>query len=252
MRHLGALKLARARRCALVQLLGWLGLALALDEAGEAAAEERLLRELSLPAAVGRYGDCLQVYAEEWEAAGAPPLELLIERLGGARLIERIRTQKSAVEKYPTSVARLSALVAASASSSLGESIDLLLERVALSRSDGCETEEHRINLLTLHSTKGLEFSRVYVVGAEDGALPGLQVLAENREPEIQEARRLLYVGMTRAKDRLVLTRVERRDGRHAGGDLFLREAGLMSPAEMPGNLTTPPLPGAGIPAPAP
>jgi superfamily I DNA/RNA helicase/DNA polymerase III epsilon subunit-like protein len=226
MRHLGTLKLARARRCALVQLLGWLGLALALDE-GEAAAEERLLRELSLPAAVGRYGDCLQVYAEEWEAAGAPPLELLIERLGGARLIERIRTQKSAAEKYPTSVARLSALVAASHAPTLVESIDLLLARVALSRSDGCETEERRINLLTLHSTKGLEFSRVYVVGAEDGALPGLQVLADNREPEIQEARRLLYVGMTRAKDRLILTRAGLRAGRPTGGDMLLREAGL-------------------------
>ena len=227
MRHLGALKLARARRCALVQLLGWLGMALALEEGGEAAAEERLLRELSLPATVGRYGDCLQVYAEEWEAAGAPPLDALIERLGGARLIERIRTEKSAAEKYPTSVARLSALVAASEAPTLVESIDLLLARVALSRSDGCETDEHRINLLTLHSTKGLEFSRVYVVGAEDGALPGLQVLADNREPEIQEARRLLYVGMTRAKDRLILTRAGLRAGRPTGGEMLLREAGL-------------------------
>jgi DNA polymerase III epsilon subunit family exonuclease len=227
MRHLGALKLGRARRSALVQLLGWLGLALALDDGGESSGEERLLRELSLPATVGRYGDCLQVYADECDAAGAPPVEVLIERLGGARLIERIRTEKSAAEKYPTSVARLSALVAASAASTLAESIDLLLARVALSRSDGCETDEHRINLLTLHSTKGLEFSRVYVVGAEDGALPGLHALAENREPEIQEARRLLYVGMTRAKDRLVLTRAGLRAGRPMGGDLLLREAGL-------------------------
>ena len=227
MRHLGALKLDRARRCALVQLLGWLGLALALDDSGEPTPEERLLRELSLPATVGRYGDCLQVYAEEWEAAGAPPLDTVIERLGGARLIERIRTEKSAAERYPTSVARLSALVAASGAPTLAESIDLLLARIALSRSDGCETDEHRINLLTLHSTKGLEFSRVYVIGAEDGALPGLQALAEHREQEIQEARRLLYVGMTRAKDRLILTRVGLRGGRPTGGEMLLREAGL-------------------------
>jgi DNA helicase II / ATP-dependent DNA helicase PcrA len=227
MRHLGALKLSRARKSALVQVLGWLGLALALDETAEATPEERLLREISLPATVGRYGDCLQVYAEECEAAGAPGVEELTERLGGARLIERIRTQRPAAERYPTSVARLSALVAASAAPTLGESIDLLLERMALSRSDGSETDEHRINLLTLHSTKGLEFSRVYVVGAEDSALPGFHALNENRELEIQEARRLLYVGMTRAKDRLVLTRVERRGGRPTGGELLLREAGL-------------------------
>jgi len=227
MRHLGALKLARARRSALVQLLGWLGLALALDDPAEPTAEERLLREVSLPATVGRYGDCLQVYAEEREAAGAPSVEELTERLGGARLIERIRTQRPAAERYPTSVARLSALVVASAAPTLAESIDLLLGRIALSRSDGSETDEHRINLLTLHSTKGLEFSRVYVVGAEDAALPGFHALNENREQEIQEARRLLYVGMTRAKDRLVLTRAERRGGRETGGEMLLREAGL-------------------------
>jgi len=227
LRHLGALKLARARRSALVQLLGWLGLALALDDAAEPTPEERLLREVSLPATVGRYGDCLQVYAEECEAAGARSVEELTERLGGARLIERIRTQRPASERYPTSVARLSALVAASAAPTLGESIDLLLGRIALSRSDGSETEEHRINLLTLHSTKGLEFSRVYVVGAEDAALPGFHALNENRVQEIQEARRLLYVGMTRAKDRLVLTRAARRGGRDTGGELLLREAGL-------------------------
>jgi superfamily I DNA/RNA helicase len=65
------------------------------------------------------------------------------------------------------------------------------------------------------------------VVGAEDAQLPGFRALEQQSEPEIREARRLLYVGMTRARDRLVLTRVERRDGRDAGGDLFLREAWL-------------------------
>jgi DNA helicase-2/ATP-dependent DNA helicase PcrA len=141
--------------------------------------------------------------------------------------MERIRTQRSAAERYPASVARLQALVEASAASTLAESIDLLLARVALSRSDGAPADEHRVNLLTLHSTKGLEFSRVYVVGAEDAQLPGFRALEQQNEADIREARRLLYVGMTRARDRLVLTRAERREGRHAGGDLFLREAGL-------------------------
>jgi DNA helicase-2/ATP-dependent DNA helicase PcrA len=204
---------------------------LALDDSGEPGAEERALREVSLPAAVGRYSDCLQVYAEAQESAGvdAPSLEELIERLGGARLIERIRTQRPAAQRYPSSVARLSALVAASEAPTLVQSIDLLLERIALSRSDGSETDDHRVNLLTLHSTKGLEFSRVYVVGVEDSALPGFLALEEHREHEIQEARRLLYVGMTRAKDRLVLTRAEQRGNRPTGGEKLLREAGLAS-----------------------
>jgi len=231
LRHLGELRLTRTRKTALAHLLGWLGLALALDAgaAREPTAEERLLRELALPAALGRYGDCLEIYAEEREASGsdAPTAEELIERLGGARLMERIRTGRTAAERYPSSVARLQALVAASRAPTLAESIDLFLDRMALSRSDGSAVSDRRVNLLTLHSTKGLEFSRVHVIGAEDGQLPGFHALEQQVEDEIREARRLLYVGMTRARDRLVLSRVLRRDGRPAGGGLFLREAGV-------------------------
>ncbi len=98
------------------------------------------------------------------------------------------------------------------------------LERIALSRMDGIEPEKARVNLLTLHSTKGLEFSRVYVVGAEDSALPGGK---DPSKREIEEARRLLYVGMTRTKDRLVLTRVDERNEKPTGGNRFLDEMGL-------------------------
>ena len=74
------------------------------------------------------------------------------------------------------------------------------------------------MNLLTLHSTKGLEFSRVYVVGVEDAQFPGGLPGPRRRSPEVEEARRLLYVGMTRAKDRLVLSRAAvRRGNRRAG-----------------------------------
>jgi len=109
----------------------------------------------------------------------------------------------------------------------LEEGIDRLLGRVALSTSDGIEVAPDRVNLLTLHSTKGLEFSRVYIVGLEDYQIPGLRETKENRQAEIEEARRLVYVGMTRARERLVLTRVERRFGMEAGGSSFLEEMGL-------------------------
>jgi len=102
-----------------------------------------------------------------------------------------------------------------------------LLERVALSTSEGVEADPHRVNLLTLHSTKGLEFSRVYVIGVEDYQLPGYYAAVQHRKDEIEEARRLLYVGMTRAEDRLVLTRTDRRRGRDSGGNIFLNEIGL-------------------------
>ena len=227
LRHLGELKLVRSRKTALVHLIGWLGLALALDDAGEPTSEERMLRDVALPAALGRYGGCLEAYAEQAAGTAAPSVEELIERLGGARLMERIRTERPVAERYPTSVARLAALVERGIGDDLGESIDQLLDRVALSRSDGSETDERRVSLLTLHAAKGLEFSRVYIVGAEDHQLPGYHALQHDERHEIEEARRLLYVGMTRAEDRLVLTHARQRDGRDSGGALFLREAGL-------------------------
>jgi DNA helicase-2/ATP-dependent DNA helicase PcrA len=124
-------------------------------------------------------------------------------------------------------VARLRAVMDEASPPPLEDSIDRLLGRVALSTSDGIEVAPDRVNLLTLHSTKGLEFSRVYIVGVEDSQIPGLRETKENRQAEIEEARRLLYVGMTRARDRLVLTRVERRFGMEAGGSTFLEEMGL-------------------------
>ena len=117
---------------------------------------------------------------------------------------------------------------------SVAESLERVLERVALSTSEGAEADPNRVNLLTLHSTKGLEFSRVYVVGVEDDQLPGWKALRDGLDDEVQEARRLLYVGMTRARDRLVLTRVDQRFGRPAGGSRFLEEMGL-APARLSG-----------------
>jgi superfamily I DNA/RNA helicase/DNA polymerase III epsilon subunit-like protein len=232
--HLSILRLRRARIAAVGQALGHLGLALALDHAVGRTAEERVLRELALPAAVGRYGNCLECYDAARAACGgahgdAPALAELIERLGGQALVDRIRARRSPAERYPTSVARLQSLVSASAArgATLAEQIGHMLELVALSTSEGVEKDPHRLSLLTLHSTKGLEFSRVYIVGVEDNELPGWRAMRDGREDEIREARRLLYVGMTRAKDRLVLTRVRERQGDAGGGEMFLREMGL-------------------------
>ncbi len=104
----------------------------------------------------------------------------------------------------------------------------LFLERAVLSKwDDGNEPEPARVSLLTLHSTKGLEFSRVYVVGVEDAQLPGWSPMSAPTPEEIEEARRLLYVGMTRTKDRLVLTRAATRAGKSTRGHQFLDEMGL-------------------------
>jgi superfamily I DNA/RNA helicase/DNA polymerase III epsilon subunit-like protein len=228
--NLNQLRIRRARTVALVHLLDQLGLALALDQQSSPSKEQTLFREITRPFTLGRYSDCLDIYVAEL-AAGAPGalgLEEVIERLGGRALMERMRADRPVDERYPGSVERLRMLIQASAGETVAEHIDDMLRRVALSSSEGIETDPHRLNLLTLHSTKGLEFSRVYIVGVENQVIPGWRAIQEDRNEEIQEARRLLYVGMTRAKDRLVLTHAEQRGGYRAQGHLFITEAGLL------------------------
>jgi len=218
----------RARKAVLVNLLDYLGLALALEQ--QAGNEERdLLFQLAKFYTLGRYSEALEFYEMERERTGtaAPSVEAVIERLGGRALMTRLRAEPDPAQRYPAALARLRALIEGDSSATLSDAIDRLLERVALSTSEGIEVAPDRVNLLTLHSTKGLEFSRVYILGVEDYQIPGYRESTEKRQAEIEEARRLLYVGMTRARERLVLTRVERRSGMEAGGSTFLEEIGL-------------------------
>src|SRR5216117_2104956 len=239
----------RARKAVLVNVLDYLGLALALEPRTEQGAgtpkghgrERDMLFQLAKFYTLGRYSDALAFYEMERDRTGAveaPAVDAVIERLGGRALMTRLRAEPDPAQRYPAAVARLRALMDGDASGTLADSIDRLLDRVALSTSDGIEVAPDRVNLLTLHSTKGLEFSRVYIVGVEDYQIPGLREAKENRQAEIHEARRLLYVGMTRARGRVVVARVERRFGMEAGGSSFLEEMGLegMPPHSLAGH----------------
>ena len=141
--------------------------------------------------------------------------------------MQKIRAEKSADDRYPQAMLRLRRLIAELPQGPLSAQLSTFLERVVLSKWQGVESEQARVNLLTLHSTKGLEFSRVYIVGAEDEQLPGGSPAKGPTVHEIEEGRRLLYVGMTRTIDRLVLTTVETRGGKSISGHRFLDEMHL-------------------------
>jgi DNA polymerase III epsilon subunit family exonuclease len=247
--ELGRQRLIRARKATLVNLLDYLGLALALEPQAMEG-ERQVLFTLARFYTLGRYSEALDFYAaerarSEGRAGGeqVPSVEEVIVRLGGAGLLARLRADPNPAQRYPAAVGRLRSLMETEAALPLPAAIDRLLELVALSTSREAQIDEHRVNLLTLHSTKGLEFSRVYIVGVEDYQLPGYYAVIDQREDDIQESRRLLYVGMTRARDRLVLTRAEQRFGMPAGGSRFLQEMGLAAAGTTPAAAGTPPLP---------
>jgi len=222
------LKRIRSRKTALANLLDYVGLGLALSDPTSLSDEGHLLRAILRVYALGRYTNCLEVYErEQGDDLTIPTVDEVIEALGGAELMVKIRADKTADERYPAAMLRLRRLIAELPDGSLDEQMSLFLERAMLSKWDGHEPDRARVNLLTLHSTKGLEFSRVYIAGAEDGQLPGGTQAKPATVEEIEEARRVLYVGMTRTIDRLVLTRVETRGGKPTGGQQFLDEMGL-------------------------
>ena len=101
-----------------------------------------------------------------------------------------------------------------SARGTLLEKIERFLDFTDLYRSEDDVQEREAVSLLTLHAAKGLEFREVYICGLEDGLLPNERAIKSGDPGELEEQRRLLYVGMTRAKDRLTLTRVRRRGDR--------------------------------------
>lgn len=87
-----------------------------------------------------------------------------------------------------------------------------LLEEVALvAEVDSLNSSDDKVVLMTIHSAKGLEFPYVFLCGMEDGLFPGTMTINSGDPEEMEEERRLCYVGITRAKDRLFLSSAKQR-----------------------------------------
>ncbi len=103
------------------------------------------------------------------------------------------------------------------------------LEEVALVADiDNVENGDNRVLLMTLHSAKGLEFPSVYLAGMEDGLFPSMMTILSGEMEEIEEERRLAYVGITRAMEELTLTyaksRMIRGETQYHAVSRFVRE----------------------------
>lgn len=93
-----------------------------------------------------------------------------------------------------------------------GSNLSEFLEEVALVADiDQVSDDNNKVLLMTLHSAKGLEFPHVYLAGLEDGVFPSYMTITADDPLEIEEERRLAYVGITRAKDDLTITCARQR-----------------------------------------
>ena len=144
---------------------------------GPAAAVKAVLEELGYLASV--------------EAEGTP------EALGRA---DNLRELLSGAEEY-----EMAALADEGEQPDGMGQVELFLESVSLvSDTDELEDEGGAVTLMTLHNAKGLEFPVVFIVGMEDGVFPHMRALTDH--DELEEERRLCYVGLTRARERLYLS----------------------------------------------
>ncbi|MGA8111517.1 MAG: 3'-5' exonuclease, partial [Acidobacteriaceae bacterium] len=146
-------------------------------------------------------------------AATLPELiKFLIDRTGYIRALEE--------EGTPEAFSRIDNLKelanAAQDAQERGESLPEFLDHAALVSDADQYDPESRVTLMTLHAAKGLEFPLVILAGMEEGLFPHSRTL--NDPPQMEEERRLCYVGLTRAMDALILTRARYR--RRYGNDM--------------------------------
>ncbi len=97
------------------------------------------------------------------------------------------------------------------------------LAHIALLTNGDFDSDEDAVRMMTLHAAKGLEFERVIILGLEQGNLPHRLALGKTVS-EIEEERRLMYVGITRARKRAALVYVRRRNGFWRSKSMFLHE----------------------------
>ena len=201
----------------------------AIETPSRQSKEDGELVEAGVWRLFGRHSTLLTNYEAELatHSISGPNIAEITSRLGGAAVFERVRKETDPEDRYAEAYTRFRSLADACSDLPLEEGVRKFLDTVALSRSDGAGADPERVNLLTFHATKGLEFSRVYILGVEDDSMPGWRALRDDLVDEIREARRLLYVAMTRAKDRLLLTRSATRGGRATGATRFLADLGV-------------------------
>ncbi|HEY0001325.1 MAG TPA: ATP-dependent helicase, partial [Actinoplanes sp.] len=152
----------------------------------------------------------VQVIARELRHAGAPGGTLATRvRLTAELLAQRYAAPTLDAEQVAPEDIWAAADLLMPLARRVGDDLPRFLQEIATGAEvDALDPRAEAVNLLTLHAAKGLEFPVVFLVGCEDGLLP---LRWPGSTPDEQEERRLFFVGLTRAQDRLYLSHTARR-----------------------------------------
>lgn len=177
--------------------------------------------------------ECFRAMAQSEEYSIQDLIEAILEETGYE---EELKAEgEIEAETRMENIQELINKAAAYEEDSQNPSLDEFLEQVALVADiDNVDSSEDRVTLMTLHSAKGLEFPKVYLAGMEDGLFPGMMAVSSDDPTDMEEERRLCYVGITRAKKELVITAARKRmthgETRYCKPSRFVEEipAGLL------------------------
>ena len=199
---------------------------------GEVSADARIgsLRPRAIRALSG-FRSVIEALAADRQGNDLPGLlDRIIERTA---YLDHARQDEKGEERLENINELLTVAAADYTGLDADEGLTAFLERVSLvSDTDNLEDERDAVTLITLHQAKGLEFPVVFMVGMEEGLLPHARSLDD--PSEMEEERRLAYVGVTRAKERLYLTHAHHRGFR---GGYGLNEPSSRFLDDIPGRL---------------
>jgi DNA helicase-2/ATP-dependent DNA helicase PcrA len=153
--------------------------------------------------AVGRFMSVMERLQERVETASVA--ELLQETLDETGYMEALRAERTIeAEGRIDNLEELIGVAREYDATAEEPSVEEFLQQIALfSQQDDLKSEEGIVTLMTIHNAKGLEFPVVFLIGMEDGVFPHMRSIESG---DIEEERRLAYVGITRAKQKLYLT----------------------------------------------
>jgi DNA helicase-2/ATP-dependent DNA helicase PcrA len=215
-------KIARKVECSLGELLLAAFLVIHPEYQGQTNISKSLVAKVrQYIEEMSRYKSAYLTFGRIYvDAKGEDALEAIEIVLSQTRYIEDIDDGSEQAQYKKENIEELKNVANSYVEKYGKKSLDMFLQEIALIEQEQDKNQDgsgQNIHMMTLHSSKGLEFPYVFIIGMEEGLLPHSRAFTD--EDELEEERRLCYVGITRAKEKLYLTFAERRQTREGYSD---------------------------------